>query len=509
MSYRTAPPRTFDRPASSAQRTNPQQKGKWMRGQDLNLRPSGYEPDELPDCSTPHIPLPAGAVTVEGLRSAAPRGAQLSYWVAPSPSICFSSEAHRASTDGQAAGYRRSMSGQSAFIATCAQGLEPVLEAELRALSLPRVRRLRGAVLFGAELTDGYRALLWSRVASRVLHELARFDCPDADALYDGVRRIHWADHLRPTGTLAVSFVGVSHTLRHSGFSARVTKDAIVDQFRDQCGRRPSVDLDAPDLRIHVHLAAGKATVCVDLAGPPLHQRGLDREAGAAPLKETVAASVLQIAGWKEAAAEGRPLCDPMCGSGTFLLEAAMVARDVAPGLHRRRWGHDRWLAHDSSIWTTLMDEARQRKEQGRATEMGVYGGDADPDILPLAVRNLARAGFGEVARALVCRDARRSTAPEPIPGLLVCNPPYGTRLHDEQRADQLLRAFGDTLRHNYLGWTAWLLVGRPRQARALGLRPSARHSVRNGRLDARLLEVPIASTPPKGGPRGRPDSHS
>mgnify|MGYP003875244415 FL=1 len=399
------------------------------------------------------------------------------------------------------------MSGRPAFIATCAQGLEPVLEAELRALRLPRIRSLRGAVLFGATLQDGYRALLWSRVASRVLHELARFECPDADALYDGVRSIPWADHMHPTATLVVDFVGVSRTLRHSGFAARVTKDAIVDQFRDAVGRRPSVDLQQPDHRVHVHLAAGKATVSLDLAGVPLHQRGLQREAGRAPLKETVAAAILQIAGWPAAAKEGRPLSDPMCGSGTILSEAAMVARDVAPGLHRTRWGHDRWLGHDAAIWDTLIHEARGRKEAMRAEDIGVYGGDSDPDILPLAVRNLARAGFADIAGKLVCRDARQSVAPEPIPGLVVTNPPYGTRLDDERRADALLRDFGDTLRHNYLGWTAWVLVGRPRQARALGLRPKRKHPIRNGRLDARLLEVPIASDAPQGGPRGRSES--
>jgi 23S rRNA (guanine2445-N2)-methyltransferase / 23S rRNA (guanine2069-N7)-methyltransferase len=403
-------------------------------------------------------------------------------------------------------GYRRPMSGQPAFIATCALGLEPVLEAELRALKLPRIRSIRAAVVFGATIEDGYRALLWSRVASRILVQVGRFPCADKNELYHGVRSIPWADHLSTRTTFAVDFVGVSATLRHSGYAARVVKDAIVDQFRDEQGDRPDVDPQAPDFRVHAHLAAGKATISIDLAGPPLHERGLNREAGEAPLKENVAAAILHIAGWSRAVADGQPLCDPMCGSGTILLEAGMMARDVAPGLHRRRWGHDRWLGHSADTWAQLIDEARQRQAAGRTIDIGVYGGDHDPDVLPLAVRNLARAGFGDLAGRLVCRDARSSTAPEPIPGLLVTNPPYGTRLQDQERADALLRDFGDTLRHNYLGWTAWVLVGRPRQARALGLRPKARHPVRNGRLDARLLEVPIADQPPQGGPRGRDD---
>jgi len=401
------------------------------------------------------------------------------------------------------------MSGRPAFISTCAQGLEPVLEQELRELGMPRVRRLRGAVLFGHALEHGYRALLWSRIASRVLMEVARFPCGDGDALYAGVRSVDWSQHLQARGSLAVNFVGVSRELRHSGYSARLTKDAIVDQFRDRTGSRPDVDRHDPHLRIHVHLAAGSATVSIDLAGVPLQVRGLDREAGDAPLKETLAAAILRMAGWPAAAKEGRPLCDPMCGSGTFLLEAAMLARDVAPGLARRRWGHDYWLGHDSSTWSALIDEARERREAKQNEDIGVYGGDKDADVLPLAVRNLARAGFSDIARNLVCRDVRDSQPPEPIPGLLVTNPPYGSRMADEARADALTRALGDVLRQRFLGWTAWILVGRPRQARALGLKPLARHSVWNGRLDARLLEVPIASRAPKGGPRGREEAPS
>lgn len=401
------------------------------------------------------------------------------------------------------------MSGAPLLIATCPQGLEPVLEGELRDLGMPRVRRLRGAVLFGAELVHGYQALMWCRTASRVLLELARFDCADADALYDGVYAINWSDHLSPTGSLAVDVVGVSRTLRHSGFTARRTKDAIVDQLRERHGERPDVDRDDPDLALHVHLVQGRATLSVNLAGPPLHLRGLNREAGPAPLKETLAASLLRIARWPAAAEEGRPLCDPFCGSGTILIEAAMMARDVAPGLHRKRFGFQRWRGHDSSLWQGIVDDARQRREAKRTEDIGIYGGDIDRDVLALAVRNLARAGFEDVARNLVRRSVRHATAPEPIPGLVVTNPPYGARLADEPQADRVVRELGDVLRNEFLGWTAHILVGRPRQARALGLKPTQKVPIRNGRLDARLLEVPIATERPRGGPRGRKSQES
>jgi 23S rRNA (guanine2445-N2)-methyltransferase / 23S rRNA (guanine2069-N7)-methyltransferase len=384
------------------------------------------------------------------------------------------------------------MSGRPAFIATCSRGLEPLLEAELRGLGLPRVRPLRGAVLFGAELRDGYRALLWSRLASRVLLELSRFRCPHADTLYDGVIDIDWEQHLAPTGALAVDFVGGSASIRHNQFGARRVKDAIVDQIRDRHGVRPDVDLERPDVRINVHLDGRHATVCVDLAGRPLHERGFQRQALEAPLKETLAAALLRIAGWTGDA----PLVDPFCGSGTFLIEAAMVAADVAPGLARTRWGFSRWRGHDRALWTSLVEEAAARAEVGRRRPLAIYGSDIDGEALQAARHNARSAGFGDAIK-LARRPVSEARPPDGPPGLVVTNPPYGARLEDEPRADAIVRELGDALRQRFLGWTAFVLVGGTRQAKSLGLRPARRHEVRNGPLDARFLEVPIADRAP------------
>ncbi len=391
----------------------------------------------------------------------------------------------------------RPMSGQPAFIATCSRGLEPILEDELRELGLPRVRSLRGAVLFGATLADGYRALMWSRCASRVLAELTRFPCADADALYDGARAVDWLDHLDPDKTFAVDFVGRSSQIRHSKFGAYRVKDAIVDTFMDRLGRRPDVDAKEPDLRLHAHLNRNQVTLAVDLAGVPLHERGLSRTALEAPVKETLAASLLRIAGWHRDTT--RPLVDPMCGSGTFLLEAGMLARDFAPGLARERWGFDGWKQHDPGLWKAQLDEAVERGAAGADRPVALYGSDRDGLALQATHQNLVAADLDDTVK-LARRDVSDAHAPEGEgPGLVVTNPPYGTRLGTQDEAARVMRDLGHALRRRFLGWTAWILVGSPQQARALGLRPAARHEVRTGPLDARFLEVPIADRAPEG----------
>ncbi|MEC7949155.1 MAG: THUMP domain-containing protein [Myxococcota bacterium] len=396
------------------------------------------------------------------------------------------------------------MSGRPALIATCSRGLEPLLEAELRLLGMPRVRPLRGAVLFGATLEDGYRALLWSRLASRILLELDRFRCPDADRLYEGIRGIPWTDHLAPSGALAVDFVGGSHSIRHNQFGARRVKDAIVDQIRDRHGVRPDVDLERPDVRINVHLDGRHATVCIDLAGRPLHERGFRRHALVAPLKENLAAALLAIAGWTGKVAASTALVDPMCGSGTFLVEAAMIGADMAPGLARGRWGFSHWRGHHRELWADLVDDARARAHAGLARPLAIYGADVDGEAVATARRNVQEAGLADHIR-LARRPVARAVPPPGDAGILITNPPYGERLDDTAGADAVVRALGDALRRRFLGWKAFVLVGSTRQAKALGLRPSRRHEVRNGPLDARLLEVPIAERPPDGdGPAWR-----
>lgn len=392
------------------------------------------------------------------------------------------------------------MSRQHTFVATCSRGLEPVLAAELEELGIERHAPLPGAVRFRASLAGAMRVLIWTRLASRVLAVLDRFECPHADALYAGVRDIDWTVHLDPEGTLAVDFVGGSETIRHSRFGAYRTKDAIVDMVRSATGRRPSVDLDDPDLRINVHLGRGMATVCVDMAGASLHERGAGRRAGTAPLKETLAAAVLRLAGWPERVAEGGPLrlYDPLCGSGTLLLEGLGMALDRAPGLHRDRWGFDGWAVVEDGVFEEVLEEALHRRRAARDRDVQAVGRDR----LHAAVR-----GAGDNAAALQLDswleleegeldDAR---APEGATGLVVANPPYGARLEDEAGARAGMRALGDVLRHGFLGWRAAVLAGSKDLAKAIGLRPERRIPVWNGPLDCRLLLLEISSAPVQG----------
>jgi 23S rRNA (guanine2445-N2)-methyltransferase / 23S rRNA (guanine2069-N7)-methyltransferase len=378
------------------------------------------------------------------------------------------------------------------FIATCSRGLESVLAAELKELGMRTVEELRGAVAFGGDSNAGYRAVLWSRCASRVHQVLARFPAPDRDALYDGVVQLPWPDLARPDGTLAVDVVGVNPNLNNSQFTARTIKDAVVDRIRGRFGRRPEVDLDRPDLRLHFHLDGDQGTLSIDLAGDPLHLRGLDRAAGEAPIKETLAAAILRLSGFR--ADDERNLLDPMCGSGTFLVEAGMVRRDIAPGLLRRRWGFSGFLGHNQRAWRVLIEEAEARRAEAAGRKLRLIGVDRDPQMVEFARKNADKLGLDLRINRGGMGDAR---APRGEPGLMVTNPPYGQRLGDEEEARQTLRELGDLLRHHFLGWTAFVLVGSTSQVGAIGLKPARRIPIKNGPLDARLVELRIRADAP------------
>lgn len=378
------------------------------------------------------------------------------------------------------------------FTAPCARGLEPVLAAELQELGLEQVRALTGAVAFTGPLEHGYRALLWSRVASRVLLQVGQGPARDAQQLYRTVRQVPWVRHLSPHHTLAVDFVGRNDELRHSGFAARRTKDAICDALRDETGRRPSIDLKDPDLRVHVYLFRDRCRISLDLAGPPLHERSAGVFGGAAPLKETLAAAILYEAGWPAAARAGTPLVDPMCGSGTFLREAVAMAAGLAPGLARERWGFHGWQGHDQQLWGRLVGRARAHPPRPVPP---VFGYDSDRDALETAQRGLRGLGLDDTVRFA---QAPLAVAEPPTeqPGLVVTNPPYGERLLSRAEAENLMGTLGDVLRRRFLGWTAWVLAGSPRLAKRIGLKPSQKIPMWNGRIECRLLEVPISSEP-------------
>jgi 23S rRNA (guanine2445-N2)-methyltransferase / 23S rRNA (guanine2069-N7)-methyltransferase len=381
----------------------------------------------------------------------------------------------------------------TAYFATCPKGMEYLLRDELTALGAPEAREALAGVHFSGTLATAYRACLWSRLASRVLLPLAEFDAATDDALYAGVQAIDWSRHLAAHATLAVDAHTAQSKLTHSQFIAQRVKDAVVDQFRQQGGTRPGVDTDEPDVRLNLHLKRDRATLSLDLAGSPLHRRGWRELQGEAPLKENLAAAILLRARWLEAYAQGGALVDPMCGSGTLLIEAALMAADVAPGWRRDYYGFLGWQQHDIALWRGLLDEARARAEAGlKALRACFFGSDLDPRMVQTAKRNAQEAGVAGFL-SLERRDVAHLAPPAGVArGLVVTNPPYGERLGERAAMPALYRQLGERLRTQFPGWRAAVLVGDAELGRALGLAAEKKYALYNGALETPLLTFEI-----------------
>ena len=389
------------------------------------------------------------------------------------------------------------------LFATCPKGLEYLLRDELRALGADDAHEALAGVHFSGSLELAYRACLWSRLASRILLQLAEFDAADADALYAGMQEIDWSQHLAGEGSFAIDAVGSTPLLRHSQFVALRSKDAIVDQFRERSGTRPSIDVEKPSIRLNIRLHKNRASVSLDLSGTPLHRRGWRQGQGDAPLKENLACAMLLRAGWPAIHAAGGALVDPMCGAGTLLIEAALMAADAAPGLRRDYFGFFGWRRHEPAVWETLLAEARERAANGlRGLQAVFFGSDQDPQVLNEGKRNAQAAGvagFVQLARHAAAHVQRPAPA-----GLLICNPPYGERLGERNALATLYRSFGAHLRSDFGGWRAGIIIADDELGHALGLRADKRYVLYNGALECRLLIFEIAAEEPA--PRERPE---
>lgn len=388
------------------------------------------------------------------------------------------------------------------FFIPCAKGLEYLLVDELQALGASHATAAVAGANADGEDELPYRVALWSRLASRALWPLAEFACPDEQALYDGVARIDWSLHLGEEGTLAVDAAVSGTGITHARFAALRVKDAIVDQFRQRTGQRPSVDTVAPDLQLNLSVRKGRATLSVDLGGP-LHRRGWRQAQGEAPLKENLAAAVLLRGGWPSVAAEGGALLDPMCGSGTLLIEGALMAADVAPGLQRHALAPpSRWKGFDAALWLRLCEEARERARLGLAAlKPRYFGRDRDARVIAAARRNVESAGVAQ-AIDLEVTDLGHLLAPGPGKGLVVCNPPYDQRLAADPA---LYRQLGDALRHAVPDWSASILAGERELGFATGLRASKTYTVFNGALECALLVCPRVGGGDRGDAPSRP----
>ncbi|WP_010483084.1 bifunctional 23S rRNA (guanine(2069)-N(7))-methyltransferase RlmK/23S rRNA (guanine(2445)-N(2))-methyltransferase RlmL [Pseudomonas sp. S9] len=386
------------------------------------------------------------------------------------------------------------MSDRYELFLTCPKGLEGLLLEEASTLGLEEVREHTSAVRGFAQIETAYRLCLWSRLANRVLLVLKRFPVKDAQSLYEGVLEVDWYEHMEPNGTLAVEFSGNGSGIDNTHFGALKVKDAIVDKLRQKDGTRPSVDKLNPDLRIHLRLDRAEAILSLDLSGHSLHQRGYRLQQGAAPLKENLAAAVLIRAGWPRIAAEGGALADPMCGVGTFLVEAAMMAADVAPNLTREQWGFSKWLGHVPAIWKKLQAEAQERADIGMAKPpLWIRGYEADPRLIQPAKNNIDRAGLSHWIKVYKGEVATFEPRPDQNQkGLVICNPPYGERLGDEASLLYLYQNLGERLRQACMGWEAAVFTGAPDLGKRMGIRSHKQYAFWNGALPCKLLLIKV-----------------
>ncbi len=383
------------------------------------------------------------------------------------------------------------------FSASAPRGLGELLARELAACGAAQLRERSSGVAFCGTLECAYRACLWSRTANRVFLEVAQFQARDAQEFHAAVRAIDWAAHLAPGATLACDFSGRHPAITHTHFGALKLKDGIVDALRAATGERPDIAPERPDVRVHAHAHGTAITLSIDLSGDSLHRRGYRGAAGEAPLKENVAAGVLLRAGWAELAAQGAEFLDPLCGSGTFCIEAALIAADRAPGLGRDYFGFLHWRAHDAALWARLLREAESRDHSGEARPVKLRGTDRDPHAIRSARDNAVRAGVQHWVSfdTGLLRDAAPPAAGDtPVPGLLCSNPPYGMRLEDQEGARAVHRELGAVLRERFQGWDAAVLTGAPELGKELGLRAWRTHRLWNGGIECRLLRIKVGA---------------
>lgn len=367
------------------------------------------------------------------------------------------------------------------FFASTAKGLVESLYSELEGMGFKNLEKVASGVQFETTWEGCYRANLNSRLASRILKPVLEFTAYQPDELYGQVRRHDFTRYIKPTQTLAVDAVIQDSMMHDQRFVALKVKDAIVDQFREKFDIRPDVDRIDPDLRIWVRAYKNRFHVSIDTSGDPLHERGYRKEAGEAPMKENLAAGLLSLAEWDEKL----PIVDPMCGSGTILIEAALRASRIAPGSFRKRYGFQRFQGFDPECWDRVLEEAMEKEIENPGVQF--YGFDMDRKVLQKARENAVRAG---VDHLIEFKFSPITTLQSPIgEGVIITNPPYAVRLGDEDNVRDVYRDLSHTLKTEFKGWNAWILSGNADLIKDLRLKSSRKHFVFNGPIECRLLK--------------------
>jgi putative N6-adenine-specific DNA methylase len=377
------------------------------------------------------------------------------------------------------------------FFATCPRGLEQLLAEELRQLEAEKIHAVGGGVEFGGDFSLCYRSNLESRVASRILWQVATGRYQSEDDIYRAAYALPWNDWFKPEHTIRVDVSAIKSPLTSLNFVTLKIKDAVCDKFRRLSGHRPSVDTRLPDVPIQGHLTDRDFTLYLDTTGEPLFKRGRRVAQGEAPLRENLAAGILRLAGWLP----GVPLLDPMCGSGTILIEAAQIALDIAPGLGRR-FAFEKLKNFDKPRWREMLRQAAARQKP--RVPLPIYGSDLSVEALKAARANLAAAGLEQVVslnRASVLEISAPATE-----GVIVTNPPYGVRLGEQQELAEFYPKLGDALKKNFGGWRAYILTADMRLPKLIRLAASKRTPLYNGPLECRLFEYKMV----EGGMRGK-----
>ena len=361
------------------------------------------------------------------------------------------------------------------MVATCMQHLEPLLEKELEELGAKQIQINKRAIVFRGNLELLYKANLCLRTALKVLVPIHTYRASDEEQLYQGAKRFGWEDIFNPDQSFAIDSAVHSHLFTHSQFAMLKVKDAIVDRFREQAEKRPNVSKDRANIRIHFHVRGDQVNLALDSSGDPLFKRGYKKEQHKAPMNECLAAAMIMMSDWKD----DQTLLDPMCGSATLAIEAALIAANVAPNLNRERFGFERWWNYDGSLLAEVLEKVRK---QSRAIQSRIIVRDKDPRSLRQARVNI---NFSSMKKFIEVQEGDFFKADKvEESGMLIFNPPYGERLGEEEAMKAFYAEIGSRLKHEYNGWKAGLISSDIEAMKFIGLKPDKKYPLMNGKLD-------------------------
>ncbi|MDJ0508438.1 MAG: class I SAM-dependent RNA methyltransferase [Crocosphaera sp.] len=370
------------------------------------------------------------------------------------------------------------------YFATVARGLEEVAAQELEKLGAKNVQPDFTGVYFEGNKSLLYRVNIWSRIIYRVLVSIDTINCKDAEELYNSVRKIDWSNYLQLDQTFAVSCTGKNEELNHTHFTALQIKNAIVDQQRDRFNKRSNIDIKNPDILVNAHIHHDQCILSLDSSGDSLHRRGYRPAMGLAPLKESLAAALLEMAEWTP----NIPFLDPMCGSGILPIEATLKSLNIAPGLSRNTFSFEHWPDFDLALCNEIIDEAIQQQKNELAAP--IFGSDQDLKMIQQARINARKCDLEHHIH--LSQVALENIEAPTDHGIIICNPPYGKRLGNTQELGKLYKLLGDVFKQRFKGWTAYVLSGNKELTKKIGLRTSGRIQLYNGSLPCTLLKYEL-----------------